>query len=257
MKFLELKNISFSYNGKEKVLKNISFSVKERSFTAIAGPNGAGKTTLLKIIGGILKPDQGEIILKNENIKNYSVKGIAKIISYVPQEPRFFLNLPVGYIVVSGRNPYLGLGERYKKLDYTVAREKMKLLGIEKLFYKRIFEISSGERKLVVIARALVQDTPLLLLDEPTNHLDIHHRIFILELLKKLKDTKTILMVSHSLNEILLFCDDTIIIHEGKIEKQGAPEKIVTKRLIKKVWKVDTEFITHPTKNKKQMIIIG
>ncbi len=252
----KLENIHFSYN-KKPVLKGVSFSVKKYKLTGIIGPNGAGKSTLLKIMLGILKPLKGEIFLAEKRIQNYKIREIASIVSYVSQEPGFFLNLPCGYVVASGRNPYLRPGERYKKEDYEIAKEKMKMLGIEELFNKNILEISSGERRLVVIARALAQDTPVLLLDEPTNHLDLYHRVFILQLLKDLSKNKTILFVSHSINDVLLYCDEVMVIDKGRIVKKGHPEEVINKELLKNVWGVKVDFIEHPVKRKKQIIVCG
>lgn len=258
MNILSLEGITFSYENGKEVISNISLNIKESSFVGIIGPNGAGKSTLLRLMMGILKPNQGRVMLYGKDINDYSYRERALIMAYVPQESHFNLNFKVIEVVLMGRNPYKGLTSRYTKKEIDIAWKFLKKMGIEKLSQKKIMEISSGERQLSVIARAFTQTPKILFLDEPANHLDLNHQFQLLQIIKDLNQNEkvTIVMVSHSINQALLFCDRLVVLAEGRIVRDGDGEEVINERIMESVWKVKVKFITHPERKRKQMIVI-
>ncbi len=202
MTILSIKNLSYSYS-KENVLEDINLEVKKGDFLSIIGPNGGGKSTLLKLILGLLKPQQGEIIL-NENR-----------IGYVPQNTNININFPIKVweVVSLGYKPSSKVKEQVQKV-----LEQVSMSG----FYdKKISQLSGGQRQRVFIARALFNSPKLLILDEPTSSLDPKSSKNIYELLKELNHDKTIIVVSHDLSVIakyaskIAYINKTVFLHDS------------------------------------------
>ena len=195
---LEVKDLSFSYNSRSKVLEGVSFDIEKGEIFSVLGPNGSGKTTLLKCLNGILKPPSGKINLENIDISRLSVSELAKHIAYVPQIHRPVFSYTVLDIVAMGRNPYIGDFSLPGKKDTDIAIEKLKLLEICHLKNRSYTDLSGGEMQLVMIARALTQEPEILLLDEPISHLDFRNQIRVMQIVKKLLTT------TYNLNRYML-----------------------------------------------------
>ena len=252
---IKVNNISFKYE-KKLVLSDLSVQINEGEFFGIIGPNGAGKTTLLKLIGGFLKPVQGNIRILNNNLQQMPTNKRAKIISFVPQENYFSFDFTALEIVLMGRHPYLKPMARPKKNDIDRALDALKFTDSIELKDRNITELSSGERQRVVLARALVSEPKILLLDEPTSYLDITHQIAIIKILKKLnQEGITIVFLSHDLNLTSLVCNRLLILSEGKMIACDIPEKIINNDVIKQVYKIEPHIIQHPDSLKPQIIL--
>lgn len=241
---LKVKDISFSYDSIE-ALKDISFEVEEGEILGIVGPNGSGKTTLLKCINKVLKPQGGVVLLEDINLANLNQKEIAQKIGVVPQESFSRFPFTVFDTVLMGRFPYIKRFGREKKEDLDIVDECLDLCGISHLAERLITEISGGEYKKVVIARALAQKPKVLLLDEPTLHLDINHQIELLELLRFLAENEnlTIIMVSHDLNLAARFSNKILILKGGRIFRIGLPEEVLTPAVLKEVYGIEVEVL--------------
>ncbi|MEO0128432.1 MAG: ABC transporter ATP-binding protein [candidate division WOR-3 bacterium] len=255
MKVIELSNVSFSYNTKN-VLQNISLTIENGEFTGIIGPNGAGKSTILRIMAGILKKFSGSIHIMGRDIKTIRQKELARIIGFVPQETHFQHNYSVEDIISMGRYPYLEPFQHFKKDDIEAVEWAIEKSNLTKLRNRLVNSISSGERQMVVICRALAQKPQILLLDEPTSHLDILHQVRIMDLLKDLNQNGiTVVIVNHDLNLSSQFCRKLILLHRGNIYKIGTPEMIIDKKLVMDVYGVETEIIIHPEKKVPQIFL--
>ena len=244
MKILEAKDITFSYDKKE-VLKNINLSVEQADFLGIIGPNGSGKTTLLKMLCRGLKPGQGKVLFKGEDIFHLDTRFVAKNIAMVPQDENIIFPFTVFEIVMMGRSPYINRFSWEKKEDVSIVESAMKLADVSRLKDRNIDELSSGERQRVFIARALAQMPKVLLLDEPTSHLDINHQRDILELTRKLNENVkiTVVMISHDINLASKYCKRLVLLKNGKIFTEGKPKKVITKKVIKDVYGVKVELV--------------
>ena len=225
-KHLLLQNISSGYKN-NKVLKDINFTIKKNSLTAVIGPNGSGKSTLLKTIAGILKPEKGIIVLDNKNLHNFSPLRRAKEISIVHQNIEVSLDFSVYEFLLMAQYPYQKLFS-FNAINEEIIEKALNQTGLVHLKDKNIRKISGGELQLAYIAHSLVQDCDIILLDEPISHLDIHHAIEIMDLLHSLKKLgKTILVVLHDINIASDYCDMIIAIKNGSLFFQGIPDDVV------------------------------
>ena len=201
---ITIKNLTFKYNN-EIILDNINLEIQKGDYVALIGPNGGGKTTLIKLILGLLKPTNGEVILKTKKI------------GYVPQYTNFSLDIPIRVIdvVLQGRlNKFKFF---YNEEDKKIALEKLKLVNMADFSNKKISDLSGGQRQRVLIARALVSNPEILILDEPTSAIDIKGQKEIYKILKNLNITK--LIISHDINILLegvnkvAFVSKTLVLH--------------------------------------------
>jgi len=189
---------------------------------ALLGPNGSGKTTILKCLNGTLKPKTGEIYIENHNIKDLSYKETAKLISVVPQERSAVFSYLAIDMVAMGITPYLSFGRMPTKKDYKEAYTKLEFFNIQHLVEKSYNQLSGGEKQLVLIARALMQDTDYLIMDEPTSHLDFKNQHLVMKELKKLsKNGKGVVTALHDPNLALRFCDRIIMVKKGEVIFSG------------------------------------
>jgi len=220
---IKIENLSYSYDN-QKVLENINLEVMERDFMAIIGPNGGGKSTLLKSILGINALQQGTIKIFDEPLS----KNLHKI-GYVPQNTNINTNFPIQAIEVvmmghihtlkeqhSSRKPwhkYLSIG--YNEFERSCALASLRQVGMESFAYSKIGSLSGGQRQRVMIARALCAHPAILLLDEPTANIDVEGQKQIYDLLQKLNEFITIMVVSHDISVVLSYA--TKVAHINKI----------------------------------------
>ena len=222
-KILELNQIDFSY-GKKQVLKNVSLSIKEGTFSVLLGLNGAGKSTLFSLVTRLLYLQKGEIFINSFSIKDYS--NALKDIGIVFQEPTLDLDLTVK------QNLYYygslkGLGFKETILSIQDEIEKLELLDV---MDTTVRNLNGGHRRRVEILRALINKPKLLLLDEATVGLDLKSRFDILAYVRDLVVSKNIsvLWITHLFDEVNLE-DDLSIIKAGEIIESGTVKDIVAK----------------------------
>ena len=217
---LEIKGISFNY-GSISALRDVSLRVNGGEVLTVVGPNGSGKTTLLRCINGVLKPKIGTVLIDDVNVGRLSRNEIAKIMGLVPQIADSYFPITVFDAILIGRKPYLGWGPSTK--DIEVVSEVIRLLNLENFALRGIDELSGGEFRKVLLARALVQEPKVLLLDEPTNHLDLKHQLEVLSLIRKEVRDKDLcaIMAMHDLNLAIRFSDKIIMFNNGKIYAAG------------------------------------
>lgn len=218
--------------GKKKILDGVSLNAKEGKVTGIIGPNGCGKSTLIKTVFGICSYTEGQILIGEEPLGNYSPRRLASMVGYVGQDAACAFDFSV-YDVVS-----MGLYARKdkKKSGREAVEAAMCELNISRFRDRSILSLSGGERKMVFIARTLVQNTDILILDEPTNHLDIRHQLFLLDYLKKCG--KTVLIVLHDLRLAAHYCDYIYLMSKGKLAAGGEPLKALNYENIQQVFGV-------------------
>ena len=220
---LEINNIDFSY-GKKRVLNNISFSIKEGTFSVLLGLNGAGKSTIFSLITRLQNLVVGEISINNYSIKDYS--NALKDIGIIFQEPTLDLDLTVKQNLY-----YYGSlkGLDFKETIKTI-QDEIKKLELENHLDTQVRNLNGGHRRRVEILRALINKPKLLLLDEPTVGLDLKSRFDILEYVRQLVLTKNIsvLWITHLFDEIEED-DNVTLIKTGKIIESGTVRNIVTK----------------------------
>jgi len=213
-------------------LRGVSLKVGSGEFVGIIGPNGAGKTTLLTIVNGLGKLLSGRVWVLGDYLTPSNGHSLRKKVGYVPQveniDPRMPMN--VREVVMIGRYGLLGLLRRPGRHDWAIVDEMLKLVGMTHLARRPIGHLSGGEQQRVAIARCLAQEPELFLLDEPTASLDWKAQTEILELVKRIHDSRnlTTLFVTHDLGALPVACDRVVLMKEGLIKAEGPPDKLLT-----------------------------
>ncbi|MFJ7736609.1 ABC transporter ATP-binding protein [Lysinibacillus sp. NPDC097287] len=247
------QNLSFAVQ-KAKILENVSMHIHEREFVGLIGPNGSGKSTLLKNMYRMLKPQAGDVFLFNENIYKQSAKEMAKQLAVVGQETPVLFEFTVKDLVAMGRTPHKRLIEGDTKEDHDIIEQSMRQAGIVHLKDRNFSSLSGGEKKRVIVARALAQQAKVMVLDEPTNHLDVQHQLQLMDLIRSLPIT--VVAALHDLNIAATYCDKIYVLQNGEIRAYGAPQDILTPALLKDVFGVHAEVSVHPVTKKPHIFYI-
>jgi iron complex transport system ATP-binding protein len=213
---LETANISIGYSSKKEdtiVASNINLSLEKGKLIALIGANGIGKSTLLRTLTAIQKPIAGTVLLNENNLFDLNPLSLAQSLSVVLTEKLPPSNLTVWELIALGRQPYTNWIGKLTDTDKTKINEAIALTQIGHLISKKHYEISDGQLQIVLIARALAQDTPLIILDEPTTHLDLLNKVVLFKLLKKLtqETQKCILFSTHDIDMAIQLSDEIII----------------------------------------------
>jgi iron complex transport system ATP-binding protein len=229
---LVVQDLHFSY-GTNEILQGISFEAREGELCGLFGPNGCGKTTLFKCCLRFLKYQKGSVFMEKRDIKNLRIEEMARMVAYVPQEHKPPFPYLVKEVVLMGRTPHLdgifSIGRRHKEK----ALQALELVGISDLADRFYNQLSGGQRQMVLIARAIAQETKLMFLDEPTAALDFSNQIRIWRIMRKVaKEGITILACSHDPNHVSWFCDKVVVMNGQGIIAEGAPEKVITESVL-------------------------
>ncbi len=242
-----VEELSYSYT-ETPFIHDVSFDFRAGELFNVVGPNGAGKTTLLYMIGGILNPQAGQILLGGIPLNSFKRQVLARIMTIIPAESNIAFDFTVYDIVSMGRYPYHSPLESLNDNDREIIREAIERTGLAKYKNKIFNQLSSGERQRVLIARALAQKTPILLMDEPTVHLDIHYQLDIYRLAQSLAHDKnlTVFMISHNLNYASMYSDRIMLMCEGRIVKIGIPDDILQPELLSDVYGTALSVYPHP-----------
>jgi iron complex transport system ATP-binding protein len=239
---IEVENLCFAYKAQAKILKNISFRLEQGSFLSIAGPNGVGKTTLLNLLSGLLEPTAGTIRIDDSMLQSYSIRNLSKKIAVVRQEFVPVFEFSALQVVSMARTPYLGTFAFESKADQQAIADALEITDTARFADRTLNHLSGGERQRVFIARALAQQTPILLLDEPTSFLDLKHQVGIYDLLKKMQQEygKTIVAVTHDINLIIQYADETLLLGTDNNYHIGETGDVFSQQQIERVFGVRT-----------------
>ncbi|HBM3490219.1 TPA: ABC transporter ATP-binding protein [Listeria innocua] len=242
---MEVRDVSFSYNGTDAILKNVSFTIQKNKINTIVGPNGSGKSTLLEILARLLSPNSGEVLLEGKSIFEWKAKEFAQNVAIVHQNNILPSELTVKELLYFGRLPYKNWRMTRTKADDVAVEKALKQTELSEKAEKFVDSLSGGERQRVFIATALAQDTPILLLDEPTTFLDMYFQLEILELVKRLNQEEklTIVMILHDLNQARTYSDQLVVMKNGEVVAKGNPETLLTTELIAETYGVVAEVL--------------
>ncbi|MBE6405150.1 MAG: ABC transporter ATP-binding protein [Lentisphaerae bacterium] len=225
---IELKNIQFSY-GKTSVLKEFSYQFSAGKFYGVFGANGSGKSTLLRLITGELKPESGTVFPCYKTAEER-----ARMIGFMEQQCPELIPLTVRDVVELGRYPWRKSG---KSFSIEPILERLNLIPLQNRIYSTL---SGGEKQRVMLARVLVQDTPVLLLDEPFSSLDIGNQHHFYGILKELANGgKCVIMVTHDVFVSREYLDETLFLNDGSLYQSGAPGEIFSERLFHEIYRVN------------------
>lgn len=230
---LKILKISKQFKGR-KVVQQASFEVESGQVVGLLGPNGAGKTTCFYMVVGLVKPDEGEILLNELNITNFPMYKRARAgLSYLAQEPSIFRRLTVEENVLVALEAHgYSSQERREKLESLL--QDFRIIHLRD---SKGFALSGGERRRVEIARALAGDPHFLLLDEPFAGIDPIAVGDIQNIIRELKAKGIgVLITDHNVRETLGICDYAYILKEGQIQVQGNPQEVADSPLARKFY---------------------
>ncbi len=255
---LKIHGVTVAYDG-EPVLKDFTLEIGEGELVGIIGPNGSGKTTLLRTIARLLKPLKGTVFLDERDLQGMSVREVARSIAVVPQEDVPLFALTVFDVIAMGRTAYCSPWSGLTKDDLRAIEDAMAQTETGYLAMRVITELSGGERKRVMIARALAQRPRILLLDEPTANLDLKYQLEVVELIRRLNAEQgtTVITVLHDLNLASLIADKLILMNSsGRIHALGTPEEVITQRNIQEAYGAPVVVSRHPITGKPSVTLL-
>lgn len=224
---IEFKNVSFSYDGKSKVLKNINIQINPGERVVITGRSGAGKTTLILLLLRLIDPDEGNIFLDGTNLKKINLRFLREQISYIPQEPFIFEgtieeNIKYGNSHVYDRKRVIKASRMASAYEF--------IQKLPKKFYTAIKEggkgLSEGEKQRISIARALFKDSKILIFDEANSHLDYKNARIIQETLDIISKYKTVIIIAHRLS-LVSNADKIYVIENGEVVERGCHKELL------------------------------
>lgn len=211
--------------GENRLFEQLNLTLKGGEMICFMGPNGAGKSSLLRTLAGLQEPLGGKVKIHETSEAGTTAEQVAVVLT----DRVNAANLTVHDIVSFGRYPYLGWEIRLNEYDKKVIEASVEQVQIGPLLGKRLYELSDGQLQMVMIARALAQDTPTILLDEPTAHLDLNNRVEIMNLLRRLTRTtgRAILLATHELDLALQTADRIWLTGNDRNIVSGLPEDLV------------------------------
>lgn len=234
---IALDDLSFSYNG-QHVLEHVDLAIADRDFACMVGPNGGGKTTLLKLVLGLLTPTSGHV-----RVFGQSPQQARPRMGYMPQHAQVDPHFPASVmdVVLMGRLAPGNSWGRFSRADRDGAAEALRLVDLADLRRRPFADLSGGQRQRALIARALAASPELLLLDEPTSNLDVRMEGELYELLQKLNERLTIVLVSHDLGFVSQFVKSVVCVkHTVTVH----PTSEVTGEIIQEIYG-DVRLVRH------------
>jgi len=243
MEGITLENLSIGY--KEPLISGLTLHMEEGEFWVVVGPNGSGKTTLIKTILGIVKPLSGRILIHGKDCTDWCEER--RFLSYVPQSEDYSHSFPstVFEVILSGLFPRL---KRFKKIGRQEVKEVnrwIEALELSPIRDKKFNELSGGQQRKVLIARALVSSPHYIFLDEPTTGVDLKSSRRILNLLDELHREKGfgICMVTHEISSVWSYIDKVILLgYNGKFFV-GKKEELLNEELLSEIYEVEVKIV--------------
>ena len=223
---IQFKNINFSYNESEIVLKNISFEIKAGTTTAIVGSTGAGKSTIINLINRFYEINSGDILIDGTNIKEFSLSSLRNQIGFVSQDVHLFSDTILHNITLNNSNISF---DQVKRASTEIGvNDFIKTLpnGYNYNVRERGIMLSTGQRQLISFLRAYVTDPRILILDEATSSIDTDSEILIQKAIEKMTDNRTSLVIAHRLSTIRN-ADNIIVMNLGEIVEQGTHQELL------------------------------
>ena len=248
------------------LLNNITIDCPRGSVTALMGPNGAGKTSLLKVISGEHKASQGRVEINRRSREDWKPAEIAKFMSVLPQSSTLEFAFTSEEVVALGRTPHATGTVR----DVEIITAALARVDASYLAQRSFVQLSGGEKQRVQLARVLAQiwdhcegdgegDTPtdgILLLDEPSAAFDLAHQLMLIEIVQQISARGvTVVMVMHDLNLAAKCADQMVFVNCGHCTAVGTVTELLTPALLKKVFSVDAEVITHPVQGTPMVVV--
>ena len=235
---IAIRRACVRYRGRaQRALDDVSLVAERGRLTAVVGPNGSGKSTLVRALVGRVPLESGEITVDDTALRDDARGALARRMAVVTQreEPAFALRVR-DYIAL-GRYPHLGLWRGMTSVDGAAIDRAIALTETTSYLDRTITELSGGEWQRVRLARAIAQGGDAIVLDEPTTFLDIGHEMAVFELLSRLTDDgSAVLLVSHQLNLVARFAHHMVLLHRGRVAAEGSPADVMQGGVLESVY---------------------
>lgn len=236
---LSVKDLATAHH-KQRVSDGITFTLKKAQSLCILGPNGEGKTTLMKTLLGLLPALSGSIFYHGKALSTLPFKARARLFSYVPQNSAVNFSFTVMQMVLMARTSQLSLFEVFSQQMHEKAFALLQQLDIADLANKNYTKISGGQRQMVLIARALFQQSELIVLDEPTASLDFANQDKLLQLLSRLKkEGHSIIFSTHQPDQAFYFSDYALMLKDRGMMAIGETANVLTEENLKHLYQAD------------------
>lgn len=246
---LSVKDLGFSY-GEIRALSGVSLELGRGELLCVMGPNGSGKSTLIDCLLGMHRDISGSVTLCGRDVLSCSRREIAQRAAYVPQSHAVTFPYTVREVVTMGRTAYVSAFGTPPEDSAELCEKALRRVGILELADKPYSRISGGELRLVILARALCQDTPLILMDEPTAHLDYRNELIFMEIASELclSDGISLLIATHSPEQAFYFESrgvpvSAMFLKKGVTYASGRPSDLITPELLKDVYGVRAKIL--------------
>ena len=226
------------------MLHRVNFTVNTGEICCLLGPNGVGKTTLFKTLLGLLKPLEGQVLIDGEDTVRWTAARLARHMAYVSQQHQPMFPYQVKDVVALGRISHAGYTGKMSKLDYAIANEAMKDMGILHLAQRPYTDVSGGERQLVMVARALAQQPKWLVMDEPTANLDYGNMVRVISQIRSLQEKGYgIIMTTHAPDQAFL-CEANVVLlrPDGKVEF-GPASQVINERTMRDAYGIEARIV--------------
>lgn len=252
---LQVDAIDFAYEGRPNTLNSVTFSVDPGELVTLLGPNGSGKSTLLNCLMHLLEPQRGTVLLDGLPVSELGRRRIAQLVAYVPQVVNVAFAYEVRDYVAMGRAPFLGVWESPGAEDYARVDRALDRLGIGELANRSYVELSGGQRQLVDVARALVQEPRLILFDEPTSALDYGNQVKVLRLVAELaRDGYAIVMTTHNPDHPILLNSSVCLLGRDGCLTKGTVDAIMQEDVLATVY--DSPLMIRPVADAGRRVCI-
>lgn len=230
---IQIRNLSTGFKlpyGKVKQLqRGLNLELLQGELICVLGPNGSGKSTLLKTLLGFLKPLEGDVLIDNKPTSEISIRNFAKLVSVVLTDKIDDFYLSAFEIALTGRYPHGSFSSRISKEDKEIVVATFDQLGIGNLLESVFSKLSDGEKQKVMIARAIVQDTPFIFMDEPVAFIDSPGKVGIMHIVKKLTKefNKGVLMATHDIEAAIDYADQLWLLGKNGDFEKGLPQELI------------------------------
>jgi iron complex transport system ATP-binding protein len=240
---LSVEQLAFGHPGRT-VGRDVAFSLAAGEVLCLLGPNGSGKTTLLRTLLGLLPMHGGDVRLDGRSIRTLSRAEFARRAGYVPQAHAPYFAYSVADMVLMGRSAHIGTLSMPGGHDREVAARAMGSLGIAHLAERPVGEISSGERQLALIARALAQQPRLLVMDEPTASLDFGNQARVLEHIGLLaREGIAVVFSTHDPDHAFLCAHRVLLLAQGRALEVGTPRDVLRADSLERLYGVPVRVL--------------
>lgn len=232
--------------GDRPILSRVTLSIEVGKVTAVVGPNGAGKSTLLSCLAGLRDPSSGSVMLDDANLSGLRPRDRARRIAFLPQTPEIAWSVEARTLVALGRIPFSG-ARGLSKVDGEAVDRALAAANVQPFEHRLVDTLSGGERARVLIARALAGEPEWLLADEPLTGLDPAHQLDAASLFRRLADDGVgVIVTLHDLSMALRTADRIVVLAEGGILADGAPETALTPEMLRRAYGVEATLTQAP-----------